>query len=99
MFLITRQIFGLSVDGSSRRDVDEMLHIIQLGALDQIERADDVHIAIVYRVGDRPPYIHLRGMMINDIRPLLLEDLGELRAPDIHLIEHSIRIEIRDPPR
>jgi hypothetical protein len=95
MGLVARQVDGLAVDRAACRDIDHPLDGMPLGALDHIERAQNVHVGVKERFTDRTAHVHLGRMVANEIRPLGRKDSVELRAADVNLVELGRRVQIR----
>src|SRR5262249_20333206 len=61
---------------------------------EQVEQANQVDARVEHRIGHRAAYVHLCGMMAEDLRPLAAKEVGDAGILDIELIELRLRVEI-----
>src|SRR5881396_2472078 len=97
MLLICWNVLRIPVNRPARRGEDEApdAELHAQGA--EIERAQHVDIGVGARIVDRDDHGRLRGVVIDHIGALALEDLAELRAADIHRIELGGGIDLLTP--
>src|SRR5947208_7541077 len=97
MLLICWNVLRIPVNRPARRGEDEApdAELHAQGA--EIERAQHVDIGVGARIVDRDDHGCLRGVVIDHIGALALEDLAQLRAADIRRIEPSGGIDLLTP--
>jgi hypothetical protein len=94
VILIAGQVYRLAIHGPSGGGIDELLDPVLAGALQDVEGTHDVHIRIKERIHHGAAYIYLGRMVIDHFGSLLGEDLVQIRATDIHVVEASLGVDV-----
>ena len=92
---IAGQVDRLAVDRAAAGDMHELAHAKLHAQLEQANARHDVDIRVEKRVSHRLAHVHLRGVMIHRLGPLGLEDLAQLGAADIQLVEFGFGVQVR----
>src|SRR5687767_2584898 len=92
MCLIAWKLFGFTVYGSTRRNVDETLYSKFLRVFEQIDRTKNVNTCVNQRLSNRTAHIHLGCMVTDIVRFFGFEYITDLRATNIDLVEPGCRI-------
>ena len=90
MLLSLRRKERLTVNRAAGRGENEALDSELHGLLQQPHAADNIHISIEDRIGNRAPNVHLRGMMVDHIGT----DFVERRLANVALVKFGARIQI-----
>ncbi len=94
MRLRRREDLLLAVDRAARGHEEDPAHARPARGLEQADRAQDVGARIEERVGDRAAHVHLRGVQVQDLRPLDADQRGGARVLDVELVEARSGIQV-----
>src|SRR5579862_9119640 len=81
---------NVSVERSSARRIDELGSPGSHRPLDHPDTADDVHVGVVTRVGDRGLDAWLRRQMKDDLGPAPLDEDADRRVTHVDLVEAEL---------
>ena len=94
MLLRARQGLRLAVDGPAARDEDDLADPAPHALLEQVDRAEHVHVGVVDRVFDRLAHFGMGRVVVDDLRPRRVENLGQLRTADVRFIEGGRGVDV-----
>src|SRR5262249_1171617 len=84
----------LTVRGPARRHEEHLADPGVPRRFEQRDGAEDVRAGVEGRVGDGAAHVHLRGVVVQDVRMLGADQFGRLRVEDVELVEARLRVQV-----
>ena len=98
MFLISRAVVQLAVDGPAGGSIDNLLDAHLQRAADDVKRTYDIGLCVEDWLIHRAAHVHLGGMMIDYLWSLSRKHLSDaVTIGDVNLIETSGRVQVFSP--
>jgi len=94
MVFVGGKVILFAVNRSARRSEDDLFDAITFAALEEVQSTKDVDRRVEHRIFHRFPYIHLCGVVVDNVDFPPLEDVSQCLVPYIDFMKFGFRVDV-----